>query len=231
MHAGYSERRMLVVEAWLSWVDHRLQWLCRTLQNRGFSIRLFETDVDRANELAEKLPWVTVMNADPTDPNVFTDEHLENADAFVALTNDEHNILSCAWAVGLGVEETYPLVTRSDYAPFVKAMGLTHTFSPRELAVAEIRQRLARKQMTKVASLAGDALTIYRIRVGKGAPVAGVPLSELTLMPNCMVIVLEHDEHFGVVPSSHAILEERDVVFVIVRSEFESELRTLFAVS
>ena len=133
--------------------------------------------------------------------------------------------------MGLGVEETYPLVTRSDYAPFVKAMGLTHTFSPRELAVAEIRQRLARKQMTKVASLAGDALTIYRIRVGKGAPVAGVPLSELTLMPNCMVIVLEHDEHFGVVPSSHAILEERDVVFVIVRSEFEGELRTLFAVS
>jgi trk system potassium uptake protein TrkA len=206
-------------------------WLCRTLQNRGFSIRLFETDVNRANELAEKLPWVTVMNADPTDPNVFTDEHLENADAFVALTNDEHNILSCAWAVGLGVEETYPLVTRNDYAPFVKAMGLTHTFSPRELAVAEIRQRLARKQMTKVASLAGDALTIYRIRVGKGAPVAGVPLSDLTLMPNCMVIVLEHDEHFGVVPSAHAILDERDVVFVIVHSEFESELRTLFAVS
>ena len=50
-------------------------------------------------------------------------------------------------------------------------------------------------------------------------------------MPNCMVIVLEHDEHFGGVPGAHAILEEHDVVFVIVRSEFESELRTLFAVS
>ena len=206
-------------------------WLCRTLENRGFSIRLFETDVDRANELAEKLPWVTVIQADPTDPAVFTDEHIENADAFVALTNDEHNILSCAWAAGLGVEETYPVVSRKDYAPFIKAMGLTSTFSPRELAVEEIEKRLARKQITKVASLAGNQLSIYRIRVGKNAPVAGRPLSELELMPNCMIIVLEHDEHNGVVPSADEVLEERDVVFVVVKGEFEDELRTLFAIA
>ncbi len=206
-------------------------WLCRTLENRDFSIRLFETDVDRANELAEKLPWVTVIQADPTDPTVFTDEHIENADAFVALTNDEHNILSCAWAAGLGVEETYPIVSRKDYAPFIKAMGLTNTFSPRELAVEEIEKRLARKQMTKVASLAGNQLSIYRIRVGKNAPIAGRPLSELELMPNCMVIVLEHDEHNGVVPSADEVLEERDVVFVVVKGEFEDELRKLFAIA
>jgi trk system potassium uptake protein TrkA len=187
--------------------------------------------VERANELAEKLPWVTVIQADPTDPNIFTDEHIENADAFVALTNDEHNILSCAWAAGLGVEETYPVVSRKDYAPFVKAMGLTNTFSPRELAVEEIQKRLARKQMTKVCSLSGDNLAIYRIRVGKDAPVSQKPLSELSLMPNCMVIVLEHDEHYGVVPNAHVILEERDVVFVVVHGEYEDELRTLFAVT
>jgi len=205
-------------------------WLCRTLKNRGFSIRLFEIELERAKELAEKLPWVTVIQADPTDPSVFTDEHIENADAFVALTGDEHNILSCAWAAGLGVKETYPVVTRSDYAPFVEAMHLTHTFNPVELAVAEIQQRLARKQMTKVASLAGDELAIYRVRVGKNAPVAGKPLSDLTLMPNCMVIVIERDEHHGVVPSADEVLEERDVVFVVVHKEFETELRTLFAV-
>ena len=206
-------------------------WLCRTLQNRGFSIRLFETEANRANELAEKLPWVTVIQGDPTDPNIFTDEHIEKANAFVALTNDEHNILSCAWAAGLGVEETYLVVSREDYAPFVKAMGLTNTFSPRELAVEEIQKRLARKQMTKVTSLSGDNLAIYRIRVGKNALVTKKPLSELSLMPNCMVIVLEHDEHYGVVPSADEILEERDVVFVVVRGEFEDELQSLFAVT
>ena len=206
-------------------------WLCRALHNRGFSIRLFETDTERANELAEKLSWVTVIQADPTDPNVFMDEHIENADAFVALTNDEHNILSCAWAAGLGVHETYPVVSRKDYAPFVMAMGLTHTFSPSELAVAEIEKRLKRKQLTKIATLTGDEMAIYRVRVGKNAPVIGKPLRDLELMPSCMIIVLEHDEHTGVVPSASEVLEERDVVFVVVREEFVDELRTLFAVA
>ena len=50
-------------------------------------------------------------------------------------------------------------------------------------------------------------------------------------MPNCMVIVLEHDEHHGVVPGPSEVLDERDVVFVVVRREFEDVLRTLFAVS
>jgi len=90
---------------------------------------------------------------------------------------------------------------------------------------------LARKQMTKVASLSGGDLGIFRIRVGKNAPVAGKPLSELSLMPNCMVIVLEHDEHLGVVPNASEVLQERDVVFVVVRGEYEDELRSLFAVT
>ncbi len=50
-------------------------------------------------------------------------------------------------------------------------------------------------------------------------------------MPDCMVIVLEHDEHTGVVPSASEVLEERDIVFVVVRQEFVDTLRTLFAVT
>ena len=205
-------------------------WLCRTLKNRGFTIRLFETQRVRAEELAEKLPWVTVIQSDPTDPSVFTDEHIEHADAFVALTKDEHNILSCAWAASLGVVQTYPVVRRNDYGPFIEAMGITKTFNPKDLAIREIQQRLIRTRMTCVAELADGELSIYRIRVGKGAQVIDQALSALDLMPDCMIVVLEHDEHTGVVPSASEVLQENDVVFVVVRRGYEEELRKLFAV-
>ena len=205
-------------------------WLCRALKNRGFTIRLFETNRVRAEELAEKLAWVTVLQSDPTDPTVFTDEHIELADAFVALTKDEHNILSCAWASSLGVAQTYPVVRRSDYGPFIEAMGITKTFNPQDLAVREIQQRFVRKRMSCVAELSEGALAIYRIRVGRGAEVIDKPLSALDLMPDCMIVVLEHDEHTGVVPSAKEVLQENDVVFVVVRRGYEEELRKLFAV-
>ncbi len=205
-------------------------WLCRALRSKGFSIRLFETDRERAEELAEKLEWVTVIQADPTESGVFTDEHIEQADAFVALKGDEQNILSCAWASGLGVQETYPVVTRDDYAPFVKAMGITLSFSPRHLAVREIQQRLNRAPLTRLAAVAGEDLCIFRVRVGKDAQVLGQALSDLPLMPDCMIVVQEADDHGGVVPRADAILSAGDVVHVVANGDFESDLRRLFAV-
>jgi len=205
-------------------------WLCRALKNRGFTIRLFETDRVRAEELAAKLEWVTVLQSDPTDPSVFTDEHIELADAFVALTKDEHNILSCAWAASLGVDQTYPVVKRTDYGPFIEAMGITKTFNPQDLAIREIEKRFNRQRLSCIAELAGGALSIYRIRVGRGAEVINKPLSALELMPDCMIVVIEHDEHTGVVPTASEVLHENDVVFAVVRQGFEEELRKLFAV-
>ena len=202
----------------------------QSIKNRGFTIRLFETDRRRAEELAEKLSWVTVLQSDPTDPSVFTDEHIEHADAFVALTKDEHNILSCAWAASLGVAQTYPVVKRTDYGPFIEAMGITKTFNPQDLAIQEIEKRFSRQRLTRIAELASGALTIFRIRVGRGAEVIGKPLSALDLMPDCMIVVLEHDELTGVVPSASEVLQENDVVFAVVRQGFEQELRKLFAV-
>ena len=44
-------------------------WLCRILRHRDWSIRVFERDRQLAMELAERLDWVTVLNADPTEQN------------------------------------------------------------------------------------------------------------------------------------------------------------------
>ncbi|MCA9414150.1 MAG: Trk system potassium transporter TrkA, partial [Candidatus Omnitrophica bacterium] len=55
-------------------------WLCRNLLDRNFSVRLFESDRARAEELAQKLDWVTVIQADPTEIPVFEEEHLADAD-------------------------------------------------------------------------------------------------------------------------------------------------------
>ena len=84
--------------------------------------------------------------------------------------------------------------------------------------------------MSCVAELSNGVLAIYRIRVGRGSEVINKPLSALDLMPDCMIVVLEHDEHTGAVPSANEILQENDVVFAVVRRGYEEELRKIFAV-
>ena len=122
------------------------------------------------------------------------------------------------------------MVKRTDYGPFIEAMGITKTFNPQDLAIREIEKRFNRQRLSCIAELAGGALSIYRIRVGRGAEVINKPLSALELMPDCMIVVIEHDEHTGVVPTASEVLHENDVVFAVVRQGFEEELRKLFAV-
>ncbi|MCH8114077.1 MAG: NAD-binding protein, partial [Chloroflexi bacterium] len=63
-------------------------WLCRALRQRHFAVRLYAFGRERAEEIAAKLPHVTVIQADPTEPTFFAQERIGDADAFVALSDD-----------------------------------------------------------------------------------------------------------------------------------------------
>ena len=58
-----------------------------------------------------KVPWVTVLRADPTDRAVFQEEKIGQADVFVGLVDDdEANIIACVLAKTLGVTQVIAVV-------------------------------------------------------------------------------------------------------------------------
>ena len=204
-------------------------WLCRALRARTFAIRLFEVDAARAAELAEKLEWVTVLQADPTDRTVFDEEHIDQADAFVALLNDdEHNILGCAWAKSLGVKDAIAVVQRPNYMHLLASVGIDKPFSPRRVAVKEIENVLDDSPLRRMSSLAEGFIDVYRVRVGKKSEVIGQRLREVKLTPNWTIAVLQHGEH-TCVPTAEDRIEAGDTLQVIGRHGEEGTLRKLFA--
>ena len=118
-------------------------WHCRALKSRIFSVRLFVQNRERAEELSEKLGHVTVLDADPTDAATATDEHVGQANVFVAVTKeDERNILACAQAKAMGVATVMAVVQRAKYLHLFPHVGIDHAFSPR----ADVERRLVRRQ-------------------------------------------------------------------------------------
>lgn len=205
-------------------------WLCRALHDRGFSIRLFETDRARAEELADKLDWVTVLHADPTDRAVFDEEHLERADAFVALLDDdEHNILGSAWAKSLGVAEAIAVVQRPNYFHMLAPVGIDRPFSPRRVAVSEIMDMLDDSALKQVATLAEGALDVYQVRIGQASPVVGKMLREVKTTPHWLIAAVRHIGDVRV-PTATDRLAAGDTVLAIGRSGAESRLKELFGV-
>jgi len=204
-------------------------WLCRALRDRNFSIRLFETDRTRAEGVAEKLDWVTVLNADPTDPTVFSDENLANADVFLALMDDdEQNILGCAWAKSMGVDYAAAVVQRPNYRHLLKHVGIDRPFSQRQVAVKEIENIVDESGLRLTASLAEGIIDVFRVRVGADSGVIGKPLRKVNLSPNWIIAAIQNDEGVSV-PVADDTITVGDTLLVVGRHGREGTLRKLFA--
>jgi len=203
-------------------------WLCRALRDRNFAIRLFETDRRRAEALAEKLGWVTVIHADPTNPNVFSDENLAQSDVFLALLDDdEQNILGCAWAKSMGVKDAVAVVQRSNYLHLLKHVGIDRPFSPRRVAVKEIENVVDESPLRHIASLAEGIIDVYRLRVGRHADVIGKPLRQIKLTPNWIIAAIQHGGKVNV-PKADDTIYAGDTLLVIGRHGREATLKKLF---
>ena len=205
-------------------------WLCRSLRNRNFSIRLFETDRERAAELADKLDWITVIHADPTDRSIFEEEHIGQADVFGALrTDDEDNIIASVLAKSMGVTLVIAVLQSANYLDLVYHIGVDLAFSPSLVAADEILATLHESPLQKMSSLTDGVVDAFRVRVGRESEVIEKPLREVKLTPNWIVAAIRRGDRAWV-PGAEDKVEAGDTVLVIGRTGMEKQLKTLFAV-
>ncbi|MHC4996328.1 MAG: Trk system potassium transporter TrkA [Planctomycetota bacterium] len=203
-------------------------WLCRALRDRRFSIRLFEPDPERAEELAEKLDWVTVLKTDPTDEAVFEEERIDEVDAFVGLADeDEKNILGCAWAKSSGVPQVISVVQQSRYVKLIGRVGIDHAFSAREVAVRQIARDFDDSPLLQMASLAEGVIDAFRVKVRATSEAVGKPLRKLRLGPDWSIAAIRHGENTRV-PTADDFIHAGDTVMVIGHHGQEDRLRKIF---
>jgi trk system potassium uptake protein TrkA len=222
-----SDRRFRIV---LMGGSSQSVWLCRALRHSNFSVRLFEPDPERAEELADKLDWVTVINADALQSDALEEERLEQADVFAALTpEDERNILAAARAKTMGVQSAIAVLQRATYLHLLEHVGIDRAFSPRAVAVSEIQRLLNVGPVRHLASLAEKIAEVYELEVPRSATqVINQPLKDCQFPAHSLIAAIERgDEVF--VPGADNRIQAGDTVIVIGPAEVEKPLKKLFA--
>ncbi|MEM6749492.1 MAG: Trk system potassium transporter TrkA [Planctomycetota bacterium] len=205
-------------------------WLCRELRWSGASVRLFVSREWRASDLAEKLDWVTVINADVINTDVLKEERVDQSDAFVAATDDEEtNILAAARAKAMGARMAVSVLQRPTYRHLLGDIGIDYAFSPREAAVSEILRLLDTGPVKRVAALAEDIAEVFEVRVTKQAKsVVGRRLADVPLPEHCIVAVIQREGE-AFVPGADSQFKYGDMAVVIGPADRAKGLRKLFA--
>lgn len=202
-------------------------WLCRSLRDRTCAVRLFETNRRRAEELAEKLDWVTVINADPTERAVFDEERLSQADVFVSLLDhDEENIIAGVLAKTRGVLEVITILKESKYLDLVYDIGVDKAFSPKIVGVEEISHVLDENPLRLMGTLVEGSVDVFRLRVGGSSAAVGKPLRELGLSPDWVLAAIQRGDE-AYVPGADDVIEAGDTLLVIGRHGRQDTLKKL----
>jgi len=204
-------------------------WLSRALKSRLFSVRLFVADRARAEELAGKLDFLTVIHADPTDPAVFEEEHLGEADAFLAVdADDERNILACAQAKSLGAKTCIAVVQQLTYVHLLEHVGIDRAFSPQVIAARVISKMVDARTARPLATLADGVAEVYEVDATARSPVLGHALRNVQLPGGGMVAAIQRGEHVRV-PAADDTIEAGDRLLVIAASGIEKDLSRLIS--
>lgn len=139
-------------------------YLAKMLLNSGASVKIIEKDIDRCNELCEKLPKATIIYGDGAQQELLLEEGLRSVDAFVALTGmDEQNILISIYAAANSVPTVISKVNRNEIGLMARRLGLDCVVSPKNIT-ADIFVRYARALENSMGS---NVETLYKIMDGK----------------------------------------------------------------
>jgi trk system potassium uptake protein TrkA len=199
-------------------------WLCEVLRKRGWSIRLFETDRERAEELAQRLDWVTVLNADPSDSSVFAEEHLGQADVFIAMhQHEEENIVGAVFAKAGGVSEAVAVVERARYLDLLYHIGVDRAYSPGMVAARELEMLLDDSSFQRLATLA-SGVEVFLVHITEHDLSGERPLTEMNLSPNGVIAAIRRGGEVWV-PGAKDVIRPGDSIMVIGRAGREKEIR------
>lgn len=209
-------------------------YLVRILTKIGIKIKIIELDPARCKELVAGLPKVLVIQGDGSDAQILTAEHVDEADAFISLTDrDEENLLSANFAKEMGVPKVIPKITRDQYAPLMRKLDIETFISPKTLTANSII-RFVRALKNSGAT---PAETLYQIAGGRAEALEfvvsrathnlGKPLSALSLRPDMKIATIAR-KGVAHVPGGNDVLMEGDSVIIISLKHRLESLNDIF---
>ncbi|MCP4783116.1 MAG: Trk system potassium transporter TrkA [Fuerstiella sp.] len=201
--------------------------LARLLERTRCRVTVLESDVDRCDFIAERLPDCSVLHADVKSKADLEEARVGKSDVFVACTGrDEENIVCGVEAKELGCRRLLTIVRSPDYANVLERLGIDVAVSPREAMARQIVGLVAKGPVLERSPIAGGFAEVWEVEVRKNVPATKSTLRELDL-PNCLVAAIERKDYVTV-PNADDQLQAGDTVVLMVPKNSEQEVRSLF---
>jgi len=195
----------------------------------GYTVTIVERDAKRCDILAGVIPGALVINADISDEGIFDEERLHTYDLMVTATGDQElNILTAAYAKSMEIRRTVAIVNKSSYYSIASRLGIDSTISPKSCAADAILKYLRGKNIQSVHSILEGRAEVIEFLAGASSAAIGIPLKDLTMPENALIIAVARGGE-DMVPDGAFAIAEGDSVLVITKKKSIPKIERLFS--
>ena len=190
--------------------------LARELNEFISDVSIIEPSLEKANEAADTLEDTVILHGSGTDPDLFNDINMKDADLFLALSNnDEMNILSALSAKKHGAKRAAVITNDPDYLPILDSIGIDVTINPRLITVSEILKHLRKGQVVNLYKLIEGEAEVLEIVISAESAAAGRLINQLHMPEHSIIGAVLRVDGEMVVPGGSTEILEGDTVIVV----------------
>jgi len=198
-------------------------------------VKLIERNPKRAEMLAQRLQDATVFVGDGADHELLSEEHIEQTDLFIAVTNDdEANIMSSMLAKRMGAKKVMVLIQRSIYADLMEDTNIDITISPQQITISALLSHVRRGDISNVYSLRrGAAEAIEAIANGDSmtSKVVGRRIMDIKLPPGATIGAIVREDDVLIAHDKTEIKTGDHVILFLIDKKHIGDIERLFSPS
>ena len=142
------------------------EWLARLLIKEKIQVTVIQRGKDRAFDFAAAVPEALVLRGDATEPDLLREAGIEEADYFVAATQqDEANLLSSLLARESGARVVVALYHQPEFLNLMHAVRVDIPLSPRMMIAGTILRMVHRTEILSLDLVEGGDAEVVEFEV------------------------------------------------------------------
>ncbi len=193
--------------------------------------KLIELDRSVAERAADQLERTIVLHGDGLDLNLLEEANLSQAEALLALTDDDKtNLLTCARAKSQGCPLVIALINDPSLASLMAPLGIDAYINPRATTVSSILRHIRHGRIRAVYSIGDAEAEVLEAQVLGTSAISGQRLRDIDWPEGALVGSVKKRGKV-ILPKGGTQIEEGDVVTVFALREDVAAVEDLFQVS
>ena len=200
--------------------------LAHNLENNNLNVKLIVPKV-RSNEIIEEFEETLLVEGDITNQNLLLEENIHEADAFLALgEEEEENILAALLSKKLGADFCVALINKSSYLPIVNSIGVDTVVNSYLAASLAIFKFIYAGSIISASSLVHTEASYIEIIADAKISFIDKKIKDINIPYGILITAIIRDEEV-IIPTGEDIIRMGDRIVIFYISSAVSKLEKI----